>query len=102
MPTDPKLRPIYDRLKQRNVLEELGPDFTLLAFDGKGETVAAFEKAARASGVPLKIVCDNYDDGRRQYEAKLILVRPDRYVAWTGESAPDDPAMIMRKVVGRV
>jgi 4-hydroxyisophthalate hydroxylase len=85
----------------RNLFEELGPDFTLFAFDGKGETVAAFEKAARSSGVPLKVVCDSYGDGRLQYEAKLLLVRPDRYVAWTGESAPDDPAAIMRKVVGR-
>jgi 4-hydroxyisophthalate hydroxylase len=85
----------------RNVFEELGADFTLLAFDGEGETVAAFEKAARNLGVPLKIVCDNDSDGRKQYEAKLILVRPDRYIAWTGDRAPDDAAVIMRKVVGR-
>ena len=83
------------------MFEELGPDFTLLAFDGKDETVAAFEKAARSTGVPLTIVCDSYADGRRQYEAELILVRPDRYIAWAGDSAPDDPAVIMRKVVGR-
>ena len=44
----------------RNVFEELGADFTLLAFDGDDQTAAAFEKAARRLGVPLKIVCDSY------------------------------------------
>ncbi len=44
----------------RNVFEELGADFTLLAFDGDDQTAAAFDKAARLLGVPLKIVCDSY------------------------------------------
>ncbi|MFZ3359570.1 MAG: FAD-dependent monooxygenase [Xanthobacteraceae bacterium] len=85
----------------RNVFEELGADFTLLAFDGEDETAAAFEKAARLLGVPLKIVCDSYGDGRTAYEAKLILVRPDRYVAWAGDNVPGDPAAVLAKVVGR-
>jgi hypothetical protein len=83
------------------VFEELGPDFTLLAFGGEDRTVAAFETAARALGVPLKIVRDTYDGGRTAYEAKLILVRPDRYVAWTADGAPADAAAILRKAVGR-
>src|SRR5271168_1370873 len=85
----------------RNVFEELGPDFTLLAFDGEDQTAAVFEKAARLLGVPLKIVCDSYADGRTAYEAKLILVRPDRYIGWIGETAPDDAAAVIRKIVGR-
>ncbi|MGO9686524.1 MAG: FAD-dependent monooxygenase [Beijerinckiaceae bacterium] len=85
----------------RNVFEELGRDFTLLAFDGEDQTVAAFEKAARTLGVPLKIVCDNYQDGRAAYEAKLMLVRPDRYIVWTGDSAPTDAAGVIAKAVGR-
>jgi len=84
----------------RNVFEELGAGFTLFAFDGEDQTVAAFDRAARASGVPLKIVRDSYGDGRTAYEAKLILVRPDRYVAWTGDRAPD-AAAVMAKVAGR-
>ena len=87
--------------RARNVFEELGEDFTLFAFDGDGQTAASFEKAARTLGVPLKIVCDSFADGRTAYEAKLILVRPDRYVAWIADRAPDDTAAILRKVVGR-
>jgi hypothetical protein len=85
----------------RNVFEQLGPYFTLLAFDADDRSVAGFAKAAQAPGVPLKIVHDTYADGRTAYEAKLILVRPDRYIAWTGETAPANAGAVIAKVVGR-
>jgi hypothetical protein len=82
------------------VFEELGPCFTLLAFDAADETVAAFATAAKTLGVPLAVVRDTYRDGRQAYEAKLILVRPDRYVAWAAPSPPADAAAILRKAIG--
>jgi 4-hydroxyisophthalate hydroxylase len=85
----------------RNVFEEFGPGFTLLAFDADDQTIAAFEKAARAQGVPLKIVRDSYADGRTAYEAKFILVRPDRYAAWAANSPPDDAGAILRQAAGQ-
>jgi len=51
--------------------------------------------------VPLKIVRDSYRDGRTAYEAKLILVHPDRYIAWTGDDAHADAGAVMRKAVWR-
>ena len=86
----------------RNVFEELGADFTLLAFDADGRAAADFEEAASALRVPLKIVRDSYRDGRQAYEASLILVRPDRYIAWAGDSAPADAATVIAKAVGHV
>src|ERR1700719_631025 len=85
----------------RNVFEELGRDFTLLAFDGDDQTAAAFEKAAKALNGPLKIVRDSHRDGRKAYEANLILVRPDRYIAWSAVSASADAAAILGTAVGR-
>jgi 4-hydroxyisophthalate hydroxylase len=85
----------------RHVFEELGADLTLLAFDADDTTVAVFETAATSLGVPLKIVRDSLADGRTAYEARLILVRADRYVVWTGNDVPADAARVLAKVVGR-
>jgi hypothetical protein len=83
----------------RNVFEELGRDFTLLAFDRDEATASAFARAAETLRVPLKIVRDSYDQERSAYEAKFILVRPDRYVAWTSNEIPSDPVAILAKAV---
>jgi hypothetical protein len=85
----------------RNVFEELGRGFTLLAFGVDDAAVQAFEQAAASLKVPLKIVRDSYADGRAKYETRMILVRPDQFIVWTGDHAPADVAQIMRKVSGR-
>jgi hypothetical protein len=84
----------------RNVFEELGSDFTLIAFDAADAVVADFERAAETRGVPLKVLHDSYRDGRTAYEAKLMLVRPDRYVAWLSDAAPACPDAVIARVVG--
>ena len=85
----------------RNLFEELGRGFALLAFDQDDAAVAPFQQAARALGVPLNVIRAPYTDGRERYEAKLILVRPDQYVVWTGDTGPDDARALLAKVVGR-
>ncbi len=84
----------------RNVFEELGTDFTLLAFDTDESAVLLFKMAARSHRIPLKIVRDSYSGGREAYESKLILVRPDQYVVWNGHVAPTDVAALMLRVSG--
>ena len=83
----------------RNVFEELGEGYTLMAF-GDDSAVQGFEDAARALRAPLKIVRDSFDGGREAYESKLILARPDQYVVWNGDAAPADARAIMHKAVG--
>ena len=85
----------------RNVFEELGNDFTLLAFGVTDTAEMAFVLAAKALQMPLKIVRDSYDLDRRAFEAKFILVRPDRYVAWTANDMPGDPIAILAKAIAR-
>lgn len=85
----------------RNVFEELGDGFALLAFDADAAVVAGFEAAASELGVPLKVIRDSSAGGREAYKARLILVRPDQYVAWCGDAAPMPPRAILAKAVGR-
>ncbi len=84
----------------RNVYEELGDGFTLLAFGAPDTAVAAFEAAARGFALPLKTIHDTRDGGRERYGATLVLVRPDQFVAWAGDKADPDPARILQRMIG--
>lgn len=85
------------------VFDELGPGFTLLALDSDDGSVAAYEQAATLSGVRLKVLRDSRAGGREDYEARLILVRPDEYVAWASDETPQHlhgAADVLRRAVG--
>lgn len=83
-----------------NVFEELGSGYTLLAFSAQDQMVEEFRRAAQSLGVPLKVVRDDYQGEFKAYESPLILVRPDQYVAWTGDETTGDPAGILLKAAG--
>lgn len=87
----------------RNVYERLGPGYTLLAFGVDRQRVDVFVAAAVALGLPLAIVEDSADGERQRYEASLILLRPDQFVAWTssGEVAPAEARAILQRVSGQ-
>jgi len=85
----------------RQVFEELGSGFSLLAFDADDQTIATFEQSARSLGTPLKVICDSYRDGRTDYGSRLILVRPDQYVAWAGDRPTNSAREVIGKAVGR-
>ncbi len=84
----------------RNVFEVLGDGFTLLAFGVDDSAVGAIEHALGVCRVPLRVVRDSYEDDRKAYEARLILVRPDQYVVWAADEAPQDAVALIRKVAG--
>lgn len=68
----------------RNVYQELGDGYTLLAFGAAPQAVHSFRAAAAGLGLPLTVVEDLAEDQRQRYAVPLILVRPDQFVAWTG------------------
>ena len=94
----------------RNVFEELGTGFTLLALnahedaneDGDDGIVESFEQAARSLGMPLKAVRNTCRGELKRYESRLILVRPDQFVAWSGDTPPGDVRALMSRAIGRL
>jgi 2-polyprenyl-6-methoxyphenol hydroxylase-like FAD-dependent oxidoreductase len=80
----------------RSLYDELGDGFTLLTAR-PGARAGAITAAARASGVPLKVL--DLDE-RASRGAPLVLVRPDNYVAWTGDREPADAVGLINRVRG--
>jgi 2-polyprenyl-6-methoxyphenol hydroxylase-like FAD-dependent oxidoreductase len=83
----------------RSVFEALGTGFTLLAFGAGDADVGSFKDSAKALGVPLTTVRDDFDGGRAAYGRKLTLVRPDQHVAWVEDGATEAIA-VLRKATG--
>jgi 2-polyprenyl-6-methoxyphenol hydroxylase-like FAD-dependent oxidoreductase len=83
-----------------NVFDALGEGFALLAFGADPAALHAFEVAAAQLGIPLAIVADSRDGGRELYQAALVLVRPDQFVAWAGETGDVDARAVLRKAIG--
>ena len=85
----------------RNVYQELNHGFTLIALDISDSAVSSFENLAKRYKFPLNIVRDTYAQGRKQYEKKLILVRPDQFIAWCDNEVPTKPQKLIEKVLGK-
>jgi len=90
----------YRMASGRDVYDELGADFTLIDLGAPPETVAEFNSAAEAHRVPLKVVTDKSDAAQKHYEARLILVRPDQFVAFSAKDALSDPRRVLQRVIG--
>ena len=74
-------RSLYDSLGSGHVLVRLDPAVGVSGLVG----------AAAHRGVPLAVLDLDGLDERRLYERKLVLVRPDRHVAWRADNEPGSP-----------
>jgi 2-polyprenyl-6-methoxyphenol hydroxylase-like FAD-dependent oxidoreductase len=84
----------------RNIFEELGPGFTLIDLGAAEAAIAAVKEAAKTRGAPLSVIRDVSAETRAFYQAALILVRPDQFVAWVSANAADALPNIVRRAVG--
>ena len=84
----------------RYLPEELGRDFALIALGVSDEATQPIEAAAKELKVPLRVIRDTYDGGRQHFESQMVLVRPDHYVVWAGDTLPNDAKALLSQVVG--
>jgi len=73
----------------RAVFDALGSGFTLLAFDADAAALQTAADLAAARNLPLQVVHEMHSEDSLRYAARLILVRPDHFVAWSSGSADD-------------
>lgn len=79
-----------------SLFDGLGRDFTLVRTRGDAEP---FRAAANRLGIPLTVL--DHDRPLVDHEpCGLVLVRPDLYVGWSGDAAPQDVEGLFRTLVG--
>ena len=70
----------------RSLFDTFNFEWTLLVLGTEPPAIHAFELAAKAQGIDLKVVRHTSNDLLALYEAPLTLIRPDQIVAWRGHA----------------
>ncbi len=85
----------------RGVYDALSDDFTLLCIGADETVVTRFKDASRRLGLPLRVLRSSPTGDCVRYEAPLVLVRPDHFVAWSGSGSDTvDPEAVLRRAIG--
>ena len=89
-----------ERVMGSSLFDRFGKGFTLLRLNGSAQKCDAFERAAARRSIPLSVLDIDMLEARELYERDLVLIRPDRYIAWRGDRLPDDPDALLATVTG--
>jgi hypothetical protein len=84
-----------------SLYDRLGNGFTLLRLGRKTADTTALEDAARASGIPLKVIDVPDEAARELYDRDLALIRPDQHIAWRSNSMPGDPCGLWARLTSQ-
>ena len=77
----------------------LGPGLTLLEVRAPAAP-ATWRRAADERRLPWTTVRSDGSDLLELLGARYVLVRPDHLVAWRGDHLPEDPGMLLGRVLG--
>ncbi|QAA92419.1 2-polyprenyl-6-methoxyphenol hydroxylase [Pollutimonas thiosulfatoxidans] len=83
----------------RSTLDLFGRGFTLMRFSST-VPVSPLIDAAQEQNVPLTLVDIANEEIASLYERKLVLVRPDGFVAWRDDALPTDAPSLIEIVRG--
>lgn len=83
----------------RSLFDLFHSEWTLLALGPQPPSTEAFESAADALAVDLRVVHLPQPSLLSLYEAPLALIRPDQIVAWRGTTA-DDAREVLAQLTG--
>ena len=83
----------------RSLFDTFHTEWTLLVLGDAARRAAsgqAFETAAQATGLDLRVVRHDLPELQALYEAPLVLIRPDHIVAWRGHDESAAHAVLAR------
>ncbi len=86
--------------KPRSTLDLYGKGFVLLRLGKNPPIVDTIVAAAGERRMPLSVVALDEDAVASAYERKLVLVRPDGFVAWRDDQPPPEPLKVIDRVRG--
>ena len=81
----------------KSTLDLFQGQFTLFSFGADAGPLLA---AAELRGVPIELIEPDDAAIADLYERKLVLVRPDAFVAWRGDECPADVGAVIDQVCG--
>lgn len=84
----------------RNIYDALGADHTLILLDNSdgsnnADTIKNFEEATSAAQIKLSIITSAPTSDTDRWEASIILVRPDHFIAYASNQLDLDPARLL-------
>jgi hypothetical protein len=83
----------------RSLYDALGDGYGLIRFD-PNVAVDGLVAEAKRRGVPLAVLDVGDTEAAATYQKKLVLVRPDRHVAWRSDALPPDARELIDRVRG--
>ena len=83
-----------------SIFDRLGKWFTLIRLPQCQADTHPLEKAAELRGMPLKVLNVAASEATGLYQRSLILVRPDQYIAWRGDTLPHDCDALFNQICG--
>lgn len=85
-----------------SLFDHFGHGMTLLSIGGGDGVDPAFEEAAVARGIPLKVVQLGDPELADLYPHQLTLVRPDQVIVWHGDRPTANAGEVLDVATGRV
>ena len=86
--------------EKESILDRFGAGFTLLRFGATAPDVNNLAAAAKLRGIPLTIRDISSETAAAEYQAHLVLVRPDGHVAWRSNHPPESAGAVLETVTG--
>jgi hypothetical protein len=84
-----------------SLFDRLGTGFTLLCLEEVADDARRLEATARRRGIPFSLLAVDLTDARELYARDYALIRPDRHVAWRGDSVADPDELLARATGAR-